>query len=409
MNKILRLSLIALLAVFCKTTFAEDIIWSEDFSSYEASAVPSGGANNYACVGSGTKIFNEKLAGGTAPELLIGKNGGSFSAEITLNGKSGDMMLSFNSNKNNLKVTVSDANITVGERTRSGNTDLYPIKVPAGTTKFTITFSNASSSNVRFDDVKLYQGSAKKPAGLSWGTASREVTIGAADNKFPTLTNDNSLQVEYSSSDENVAVISSTGEIELKSAGKTTITAKFAGNDEYEAGEVSYTLTVKAASTVDISNTPETAYTVAKAIELITAGEGLETSVYVKGIIVSIEEVSTGFGNATYIIKDNATDENGIKVFRGKFLGGESFTSADQIHENDVVVVYGKLTYYTSKKENQIGSSNIYSLNGLTTAISNIQAEAINENAPIYNLAGQRVNKNAKGILIQNGKKFVNK
>ena len=147
----------------------------------------------------------------------------------------------------------------------------------------------------------------------------------------------------------------------------------------------------------------------AKAIELITAGEGLETSVYVKGIIVSIEEVSTEFGNATYIIKDNATDENGIKVFRGKFLGGESFTSADQIHENDVVVVYGKLTYYTSKNENQIGSSNIYSLNGLTTAISDIKAEAINENAPIYNLAGQRVNKNAKGILIQNGKKFVNK
>lgn len=408
MNKILRLSLIALLAVFCKTTFAEDIIWSEDFGSYEKDAVPTGGANNYACVGSGTKIYNEKLAGGTAPELLIGKNGGSFSAEITLNGKSGDMMLSFNSNKNYLKVKVSDANITVGERTRSGNTDLYPIKVPAGTTKFTITFSN-TSSNARFDDVKLYQGSAKKPAGLSWGTASREVTIGAADNKFPTLTNDNSLQVEYSSSDENVAVISSTGEIELKSAGKTTITAKFAGNDEYEAGEVSYTLTVKAASTVDISNTPETAYTVAKAIELITAGEGLETSVYVKGIIVSIEEVSTGFGNATYIIKDNATDEKGIKVYRGKFLGGESFTSADQIHENDVVVVYGKLTYYTSKNENQIGSSNIYSLNGLTTAISNIKAEAINENAPIYNLAGQRVNKTAKGILIQNGKKFVNK
>lgn len=348
------------------------------------------------------------MAGGTAPELLIGKNGGSFSAEITLNGKSGDMMLSFNSNRDYLKVTVSDANITVGECTRSGNTDLYPIKVPAGTTKFTITFSNASG-NARFDNVKLYQGSAKKPAGLSWGTASREVTIGAADNKFPTLTNDNSLQVEYSSSDENVAVISSTGEIELKSAGKTTITAKFAGNDEYEAGEVSYTLTVKAASTVDISNTPETAYTVAKAIELITAGEGLETSVYVKGIIVSIEEVSTEFGNATYIIKDNATDENGIKVFRGKFLGGESFTSADQIHENDVVVVYGKLTYYTSKNENQIDSSNIYSLNGLTTAISDIKAEAINENAPIYNLAGQRVNKNAKGILIQNGKKFINK
>ena len=35
---------------------------------------------------------------------------------------------------------------------------------------------------------------------------------------------------------------------------------------------------------VDISNTPETAYTVAKAKQLIDAGEGLSTEVYVKGI-----------------------------------------------------------------------------------------------------------------------------
>ena len=34
--------------------------------------------------------------------------------------------------------------------------------------------------------------------------------------------------------------------------------------------------------------------------------------------------------------------------------------------------------------------------------------ETVNENAPVYNLAGQRVSKDAKGILIQNGKKFIN-
>lgn len=42
-----------------------------------------------------------------------------------------------------------------------------------------------------------------------------------------------------------------------------------------------------------------------------------------------------------------------------------------------------------------------------TTGISDVTAEKINVNAPVYNLAGQRVNANAKGILIQNGKKFV--
>lgn len=50
----------------------------------------------------------------------------------------------------------------------------------------------------------------------------------------------------------------------------------------------------------DITNTPETAYTVAKANELITANVGLATKVYVKGVITSIDEVSTQYGNATY-------------------------------------------------------------------------------------------------------------
>lgn len=45
---------------------------------------------------------------------------------------------------------------------------------------------------------------------------------------------------------------------------------------------------------------------------------------------------------------------------------------------------------------------------GGETGISNAVAEKANVNAPIYNLAGQRVNANFKGIAIQNGKKFVN-
>ncbi len=41
------------------------------------------------------------------------------------------------------------------------------------------------------------------------------------------------------------------------------------------------------------------------------------------------------------------------------------------------------------------------------TGINNAVAEKANANAPIYNLAGQRVSSSFKGIAIQNGKKFV--
>ena len=42
-----------------------------------------------------------------------------------------------------------------------------------------------------------------------------------------------------------------------------------------------------------------------------------------------------------------------------------------------------------------------------SNGINNITTDVENANAPVYNLAGQRVSKNAKGILIQNGKKFI--
>jgi len=45
----------------------------------------------------------------------------------------------------------------------------------------------------------------------------------------------------------------------------------------------------------------------------------------------------------------------------------------------------------------------------LSTAIKSVNANRLSADAPIYNLAGQRVSADTKGILIQNGKKFINK
>ncbi len=44
-----------------------------------------------------------------------------------------------------------------------------------------------------------------------------------------------------------------------------------------------------------------------------------------------------------------------------------------------------------------------------TSGITSVTTDETNENAPVYNLSGQRVSKATKGILIQNGKKFINK
>ena len=244
-----------MLMMFGMTAMAEDIIWSEDWSTVTNFKMNPNEFNaNYTFTGfvlnddgtrkSGTGFFDEALAGGESPELLIAKNGGTFAAKVAMNGKSGDMTLVFKCNK---KIDVTAEGATLGESTATGNDYSYPVTVAAGTQEITITFTNSTSANARFDNIKLYQGTAKKPAGLSWGTASRSVTIGSESNVFPTLSNDNQLTVTYSSSAETVATINAEGTITLVAAGETVISAAFAGNDSFEAQTVSYTLTVKEA------------------------------------------------------------------------------------------------------------------------------------------------------------------
>ena len=407
MNKILRFSMMAVLALVANIGFAQTtILWQEDFSSYKADDVPKGGAYNYACEVEGTQVYAQNLAGGDAPELLVKKKG-SFSATVALNGVSGQLTLTYKANKKFVKATVENA--TAGDLVIVGTDVTLPITVAAGTASITIKIANTStSSNARLDNIKLFQGVGKKAPGLSWGTASRTVTIGAEDNLFPKLTNSYNLAVKYSSDNPDVAAIdAATGEITLGIPGKTNITAEFEGNDEYEAAKVTYELTVKAASTVDLKNTPETAYTVAKALELIAAGEGLDAKVYVKGQITSIKEVSASFGNATYDISDDATAANKLTVFRGYFYDNKHFTSNDQIKVGDVVVVYGKLVNYNNKTP-QVTNSSIYSLNGVVSGVDNITVDK-NVDAPAYNVAGQRVNDAYKGIVVKNGKKYLNK
>lgn len=408
MNKILRFSMMAVLALVANIGFAQTTtLWQEDFSSFKDKEVPKGGAYNYACDVEGTMVYAENLAGGDAPELLVKKKKGSFSATVALNGVSGQLTLTYKA-KNNIKITVENAK--AGDVVKVGNDCTCPVTVAAGTNSITIKFSNTYSSNVRLDNIKLFQGVGKKAPGLSWGTATRTVTIGAEDNKFPTLTNTYNLAVKYSSDDPDVAAIdATTGEITLVMAGKANITAEFEGNDEYEAAKVSYELTVKDVPSVDLKNTPETAYTVAKALELIAAGEGLEAAnVYVKGQITNIEEVDTEqYGNATYDISDDATAANKLTVFRGYFYDNKHFTSNDQIKVGDVVVVYGKLINYKNITP-QVTYSSIYSLNGVVSGVDNITVDK-NVDAPAYNVAGQRVNDAYKGIVVKNGKKYLNK
>ena len=65
-------------------------------------------------------------------------------------------------------------------------------------------------------------------------------------------------------------------------------------------------------------------------------------------------------------------------------------------------------SYYCLNHSSQAGFWGYEFTPSGSTGISNVKA-AEDVNAPVYNLAGQQVSKDSKGVLIQNGRKFVNK
>ena len=86
----------------------------------------------------------------------------------------------------------------------------------------------------------------KDPA-LSWTADSFEATIGS-ENVFPTLTNSYNVSVSYTSSQPEVATVSSSGAITLVGAGSTLITASSVADETYSASTTSYLLTVVSTS-----------------------------------------------------------------------------------------------------------------------------------------------------------------
>lgn len=180
-------------------------------------------------------------------------------------------------------------------------------------------------------------------------------------------------------------------------------------NGLIQVSKIAYYKVGDAPEIVDITNTAETAYTIAKAKELIDAGKGLSESVYVKGTVSQAsKELNPTYGSLSYYISDDGTTGNELQVYGGLSFKGEKFTSVDDIKVGDVVVVYGKLVKYKTTYE--LDKDNILiSLNGTTTGITNITTDEAAKNAPVYNLAGQKVTKAYKGVVIKNGKKMIQK
>ena len=104
---------------------------------------------------------------------------------------------------------------------------------------------------------------------------------------------------------------------------------------------------------------------------------------------------------------DYATDVWGQYITADGGLAAEQATDADVYAALAYDVEPGNTYFFWVSGSKIMLCGLAFDTNGDVNGISNVVAPEADANAPIYNLAGQRVSSDFKGIAIQNGKKFV--
>ena len=169
---------------------------------------------------------------------------------------------------------------------------------------------------------------------------------------------------------------------------------KLVRSHSYEAGDV----IAKGTAVVVKATADDYAFTIAD-----TDGVG-DANNLLKGS--DIEATTEGeSGSKFYKLSLNATNDAGTVGFYWGAADGAAFTNG--AHKAYLVIPSG----VSLSSKSAILFSDIEEDSNETTGIESLNVErgTLNADAPIYNLAGQRVGKDYKGIVVVNGKKYVNK
>lgn len=297
------------------------VLFSEAFSGFSASDVPTssnsetvvygGGTLVYACTGS-TKIFTSQIAaGGTSPEILVN---GSFKITGIPTGGAKKITLSYKSNKatGTLKLTVAGG--TIGTITNSDKTYTGTITPSSGA--IDLTFS--ASTNSRLDDIVLTVSEA--------GSSTPSKTLSSISVTPPTKTTYNvgdsfdatGMVVTATYSDATTADVTSSVTTDfttqVASAGNKTVTVSYTENNVTKTGTFGITVNdatggnpvvfiagtdtgatsvTKNGITISMTTMNESVYKTYKSTDMTVSAESGKT-------IISITLTSTNEGQEKY-------------------------------------------------------------------------------------------------------------
>lgn len=302
----------------------------------------------------------------------------------------------------------------------------------------------AESAQVRAKTIKVTVGGAagetKKAAKLAFSEEKVNHEVGT-DFTSPTFSWETTATVKFSSDNEAVATVNAEGVIALGTEeGKAVITAESAENDVYAAGTATCTVyvwhyvTYKKATAIEsgkkyliVAQRDGNTYYAMPCKE--SYKYGYLSTVMKEGTLDELKVESSYDDNFVfaecedgYSIQDcygrylYMDDDPNHKSFQ---LGTEpvaweveaSDNGTFSITNNGQFIQFGEGTFtsfgaYPTKQANTVLPMLFKMVEG-TTGINNIQTTTAVKNNVMYNIAGQRVNKDYKGLVIMNGKKMM--
>ena len=343
-------------------------------------------------------------------------------------------------------VTPSEGQVTVD--TENGITT-WTNTNGSTTVTFTVGTDNTYGSNKskkagQFDLASVTitgdaAGKTKQPANLAFSEATIDHEVGT-EFTAPTFTKETTAAVTFVSDNEAVATVNAEGVIALGGEeGKAVITASSEENDAYSADNATCTVYVwhynvyKKAATVEsgkkymiVAQRDGKTYYAIPAQESSDYGylstfkeEGTVDELKIKSSYddsFAFETLDDGFSikdcYGRYLYMD--TKHNSFQFDKEK---SEAWTvEAEEngtfsITNNGKFIQFGSGTFttfaaYDKLQENAVLPM-LFVLNDNESGINGITNDNTVKNGARYNLAGQRVNNSYKGIVIENGKKFV--
>ena len=297
--------------------------------------------------------------------------------------------------------------VTAWVRTRLSNKQTAPVKgitMDAGGSSVAITGTQVGSSQLYLDNYTVY------------GTADSEGTLTVNFKVAGTNANWLSFQnLKYEEATVTALDESSDNTIADASDAYVTLNRSFS-TEYYNSLVLPFSLTADQVTAAFGEGTTVYSYsnTDGDNINFATSTTGIAANI---PVLIKTATKSTSFAFPNVDIVNNATPTAPGKNWN--FVGSynaKTVIPADayEMFNNTLYKSNGTDSYFIKGFRAYIAPAAVTSakpmliINGVATSIDKVITN-IDKDGNLYNLAGQRVSKNAKGIVIKNGKKIINK